>query len=67
MPFRRVFSAPLLLAILPLLQCKSDVTGPESQLPPATQNGANTFGCLVNGRPWTPRGNTGTSNYAVLY
>ncbi len=25
-------------------------------LPPVTQNGANTFGCLVNGKPWISNG-----------
>ncbi len=25
-------------------------------LPPVTQNGANTFGCLVNGKPWVSTG-----------
>ena len=27
---------------------------PVSKLPPATQTGANTFGCLLNGQPWLP-------------
>jgi hypothetical protein len=31
-------------------------------LPPATQIGANTFGCLVNGVPWVPQGFGGTTN-----
>jgi len=37
------------------------------QLPPATQTGANTFGCLLNGEAWTPSGNNGygTGNYTV--
>jgi hypothetical protein len=40
---------------------------PEDLLPPATQAGANTFGCLVNGQPWTPQGGTGlTPNYSVV-
>ena len=26
----------------------------DDDLPEPTQNGANTFGCLVNGEPWTP-------------
>ena len=26
------------------------------QLPPETQTGANTFGCLVNGKVWLPKG-----------
>ncbi len=28
----------------------------EDKLPPATQTGANTFGCLVNGNAWVPTG-----------
>jgi hypothetical protein len=40
---------------------------PEDQLPAATQTGADTFGCLVNGQPYTPNGNNGSTNYAVLY
>lgn len=36
-------------------------------MPPATQIGANTFGCLVNGQPWTPSGNNGTRNLQVDY
>jgi len=27
-----------------------------NSLPPATQTGANTFGCLVNGKAWIPTG-----------
>ena len=55
---------------LPLLwvlanSCKKDA--PEEQLPPATQTGANTFGCLVNGQAWTPQGYNGRSNYSVYY
>ena len=29
---------------------------PPPNLPPATQYGANTFGCLVNGQEWLPQG-----------
>jgi hypothetical protein len=36
-------------------------------LPPATQIGANTFGCLVNGVPWVPQGFGGTSNLSIDY
>jgi hypothetical protein len=36
-------------------------------LPPATQTGANTFGCYVNGKLWLPKGYDGTSNYIVSY
>ncbi|RYU81813.1 DUF6252 family protein [Hymenobacter persicinus] len=63
---------PLYLALLLLTQCskcKNDPLpiDPVNQLPPATQTGANTFGCLVNGMLYTPSGYNGVSNYAVLY
>lgn len=63
---------PLYLALLLLTQCskcKNDpapVT-PADQLPPATQTGTNTFGCLLNGQPFTPNGFDGTPNFLVLY
>jgi hypothetical protein len=59
---------PLLLAaLLGLSQCKKKDVAPVDQLPPATQTGANTFGCLVNGQVWTPQGNDGANNYIVVY
>ena len=62
----RLLPTPLLLAaLLGLSQCKKKDPDPVSQLPPATQTGANTFGCLVNGQPWTPQGYNGTSNYSI--
>lgn len=36
-------------------------------LPPATQTGANTFGCYVNGKVWLPKGNVGPSNLDSSY
>ena len=60
-------AALLLAALLGLSQCKTNTPAPADQLPPATQTGANTFGCLVNGQPWTPQGYDGTSNYSVVY
>jgi hypothetical protein len=56
--------------VLLLIQCHKDSPNPakpEDQLPAATQTGANTFGCLVNGQPYTPKGNVGMTNFAVLY
>ncbi len=58
--------ALLLAALLGLSQCKND-PAPADQLPPATQTGANTFGCLVNGQVWTPKGSDGTANYSIYY
>jgi len=48
----------ILLIILPLLalQCNKDPE-PIEQLPEATQTGKNTFGCLVDGEVWLPKGN----------
>lgn len=41
---------PLLLAA----SCKKENPSPLDKLPPATMTGANTFGCLVNGKVWLP-------------
>jgi hypothetical protein len=43
--------------------CKKDknTIDPADQLPPATQIGANTFGCLVNGKVYVPKGSDGTT------
>ncbi|MCC3156241.1 hypothetical protein LJ737_03280 [Hymenobacter sp. 15J16-1T3B] len=61
--------APLLL----LTQCSKCKDGPqpknpEDALPPATQEGKNTLGCLINGQPWTPKGHRGSvPNFYVWY
>ncbi len=47
----------LLLTLFTMLtagSCKKECTDPICQLPPATQTGANTMGCLINGKPWLP-------------
>jgi hypothetical protein len=36
-------------------------------LPPATQSGANTFGCLVNGVAWVTQGYGGFNNLSIDY
>lgn len=42
-----------LLAMLALFAgCRKDKPWPLSALPPATQTGARTAGCLINGEPW---------------
>ncbi len=69
-PMRRkllLYSALLLLT--QCSKCKNDPNpaDPAGQLPPATQTGANTFGCLVDGKVWTPYGNNSYSNYTVSY
>ena len=37
------------------------------KLPPATQEGKNTCGFLVNGKVWLPRGDNGFSNLVCDY
>ncbi len=47
----------LLLTLFTLSCCKNDddtPTNPIDQLPPATQVGANTFGCLLDGQAFLP-------------
>lgn len=49
----------LLTIILTLFSCNKDDNksqNPIDQLPPATQTGANTAGCLVNGEAFLPKG-----------
>lgn len=60
------------LALALLTQCHKrdpDPAKPEDQLPAATQTGADTFGCLLNGQPWTPSGGGALSipNLYVTY
>lgn len=35
---------------------RRDIQSEESKLPPQTQTGANTFGCLINGKAFLPKG-----------
>ncbi|WP_026977447.1 hypothetical protein [Flavobacterium tegetincola] len=55
----------LFLTILSLVSCSSDDSSndPASRLPPETQTGANTFGCIIDGKILLPRsGNTSQIN-----
>jgi hypothetical protein len=67
MNLQRYILYAALLLLTQCSKCKKDDPTPEEQLPPATQIGANTFGCLVNGQAYLPSGYNGTSNYVVLY
>ena len=60
---------PPLLLILLLTRCSGcDVLPtPKEELPPIIKEGKNTFGCLVNGKLWLPKGNNGTSNLDLSY
>lgn len=39
----------------------------QNGLPSATQEGKNTLGFLLNGKPWTPTGLSGTGNLSIDY
>jgi hypothetical protein len=66
MKFRNLF---LLLSFLSFcsLRCHKDQIDNNSGLPPATQEGKNTLGFLLNGQPWTPQGFNGTANLSIDY
>ena len=65
----------LYLCLLTLMagcsKCNKVITPNDaSSLPPATQTGAGTFGCMLNGQAWTPQGRgpiLGPSNPTVVY
>lgn len=46
---------------------KDSIENELSKLPPVTQTGQNSFGCLVNGKAWTPKGWDGNSpNFYII-
>jgi hypothetical protein len=53
--FSQLLLLPLLAALL-LAGCRKSNVDPIDQLPPATQEGKFTFGCLVNGKAYLPKG-----------
>ena len=63
-----LFIAPVLalFALCCLPGCGVSPT-PKEVLPAASQTGANTFGCLLNGKVWLPKGFNGTSNLSLSY
>ncbi len=59
--------AALLLAFS-FAQCKKNHPPPKTELeklPPITQTGANTFGCLLNGVAWIPKDNYGQATFKL--
>ncbi len=61
-----VSSFLLFLLAFTAIQCKKNKSGIEG-LPPETQIGKNTFGCLVNGQILEPRGGGIAPNYDCYY
>ena len=60
------FSLAFLFMLLSLDGCLL-FPDPKETLPPATQTGANTFGFLLNGQVWVPKGNDGYPNLSPYY
>ena len=51
-----------------MAKCRKDPINPIDELPPETQTGANTFGCLVNGQIFKPGGsNLSGPNLSAIY
>jgi hypothetical protein len=65
MKFRNLL---LLLSLLAFssLRCHKDKID-SNDLPPATQEGKNTLGFMLNGQQWTPQGVRGTANLSIDY
>ncbi|POY34660.1 hypothetical protein C3K47_19115 [Solitalea longa] len=62
----------LLLSLLVILvftaaNCRKQNDLEPNGLPPATQEGKNTFGFLLNGEPWSPLGFNGRANLSIDY
>ena len=63
-PILYTFLLILLCNIISCSSCKKNALD-SNGLPAATQTGANTFGFLLNGKPWTPQGFNGTANLEI--
>jgi hypothetical protein len=59
----------LILFLLTGFSCKKNKDSLQSELnklPPITQSGANTFGCLINGKAWMPSGFDRNPNFFII-
>ncbi|WP_400192898.1 hypothetical protein [Hymenobacter sp. B81] len=65
----RLLGYAALLLLTQCSKCKDDPAPrkPEDRLPAATQTGANTFGCLLNGQPFLPKGDFSRHGLVVSY
>ncbi|MGG8497881.1 hypothetical protein ACQY1Q_15825, partial [Tenacibaculum sp. TC6] len=56
----------LLALVATFTNCsKDDIIKPQTELPPITQTGENTIGCLVDGKVFLPKGNNPLGNPIV--
>ena len=61
---KKTLYAFLILFAFCFAKCEKDKID-SNGLPPATQEGKNTLGYMLNGQPWTPQGFSGTGNLSV--
>lgn len=64
---KHLFLLPMLYIIV-FSSCKKSNTPVLTELeklPPITQTGANTFGCLLNGKAWLPKDNFGQPTFEL--
>ena len=52
----KLFYIYIILVLFGCSACKEGILSPKEELPAATQEGLNTFSCLVNGEVWVPKG-----------
>lgn len=67
----KIQALPLLIltVLLSFSSCKKNDANPKEVLPAHTMEGKNTFGALVNGKVWLPKGRPSLfqSNFKVIY
>ncbi len=63
---KKVITAISILFVFCFAHCKKSNTD-SNGLPPATEEGKNTLGFMLNGQLWTPQGNNGTANLSLNY
>ncbi|WP_266206408.1 hypothetical protein [Pontibacter kalidii] len=59
----------ILIVLISFSSCKKKDANPREELPADTMEGKNTFGAMVNGKVWLPKGRPSTfqSNFNVIY
>jgi hypothetical protein len=61
---KKILSLLLITYFFCYAKCNKEDLG-FSALPPATQEGRNTLGFMLNGKPWTPKGFNGRANLSI--
>ena len=61
---KKIITAFSILFVFCFAHCKKSNID-SNGLPPATEEGKNTLGFLLNGQPWKPQGNSGIGNLSI--